>query len=127
MSFGLNGVKGNEGDLAKLVKHRLDLLIGHRAVGAEQPVEGGTGQSEGLGDLADGEREPVHGFLRCPAPLRWGSCSDTKATGALVTRVVKPPVWRHRDRRARVGKSLVSEAANPEMVAVDLHGLSGKT
>ncbi len=60
MSFGLNGVKGNEGDLAKLVKHRLDLLVGHRAVGAEQAPGFGHGEH---GDLASAEDAP-----RCQAP-----------------------------------------------------------
>ncbi|MDP6761217.1 MAG: hypothetical protein QF481_11970 [Acidimicrobiales bacterium] len=60
MSVGLDGVKGDEGDLADLVKHRFDLLIGHGAVGTEQAPGFGNGKHR---DLASAENAP-----RCQAP-----------------------------------------------------------
>ena len=60
MSVGLDGVKGDEGDLADLVKHRFDLLIGHGAVGTEQVPGLGDGKHR---DLASAENAP-----RCQAP-----------------------------------------------------------
>lgn len=60
MLFALDGVEGDEGDLAELIQQCLDLAIGHGTVGTEQAPGLGHGKHRDLAGAA--------GTPRCQAP-----------------------------------------------------------